>query len=345
MINKEECRNEENNHAYLEEWIHWVTKINDTRLYWLWMKFVITAGASAGWIGFSSALPVLNTMKPVTDVLSWSVFGGRFVLQSILVIQRTLQTVEDKPTSVTKVMCLNDFLWGTSNFLSAQWLHGNELRPSVGTLGWWGNVCMEVLLVYDVIFVAWQFRHEQHQANDLIMPSNERQVQWQYKKQALLSNLVYTTNLACGFLLFRGFSTQINNIVPPCVGAGLCAFSTGLFRVIEWAMMLSKLKQKQRLVTPNTVESQHLQHAFQQTCVGAGISVGLDLLLPLFIWISSDANNMIVAIVLSLSVNTLINGCFKRDKASPLSRCSLFAPHQSPRISLVSSEIPQLSLA
>jgi len=344
MINKEEYWHEEN-HAYLEEWIHWVTKINDTRLYWLWTKFVITAGASAGWIGFSKALPVLNTMKPVTDVLSWSVFGGRFVLQSILVIQRTLQTVEDKPTSVMKIMCLTDFLWGTSNFLSAQWLHGNELRPSVGTLGWWGNVCMEVLLIYDVIFAAWQFRHEQHQANDLIMSSNERQVQWQYRKQALLSNLVYTTSLACGFLLFRGFFTPINSTVSPSVGASLCAVSTALFRAIEWIMVLSKFKNKPCLVTPNTVEFQHHQHAFQQNCVGAGVSVGLDLLLPLFIWMSSDANNMIFVIALSLSINTLINGCFKRGKASPFSRCSLFASHQSSRVSPVSSEIPQPSLA
>jgi hypothetical protein len=344
MINKEEYRHEENNHGYLEEWIHWITKINDTRLYWLWMRFVITAGASAEGMGFSNALPVLNTMKPVTDILSWSLFGGRLVMQSILVMQPTLSTVEVTPTSVTKVSCLNDFLWGTSNFLSAQWLHGNELRPPVGALDWWGNLFMEVLLIYDVIFAAWLCRHEQHQVNGLTMPSNERQLQWQYRKQALLNNLVYTTILACGFLLFRGFSTQINGTVPPYVGAGLCAVSTVLFRAIEWAMMLSKFKNKPCSITPNTVEFQQHQHAFQQTCVGASVSVGLDLLLPLFIWMSSDANNMILVIALSLSINIFINGCFKRDKASPLSRCSLFAP-QSSRVSPGSSELPQLSLA
>lgn len=329
--------------SIIDETIHWATKLNDTRLYWTWMRFAITAGVVEARFGFSNALPVLNVMKPVNDVLSWSLYGGRFVLQSMLVIQRTLQNVENNPTIAQRKIFLNDFLWGTSNILSVQWLHGNELRPSVGTLGWWGNMCMEVLLICDAIFAAWQFRHEQHQANDLIMSSNELQVEWQYKKLALVSNLIYTINLACGFLLFRGFSTEISNTVPPYVGASLCAVSTGLFRIIDWAIVLCKLNQKGRLVTPNTVESQHFQRAFQQTAVGAGVSVGLDLLVPLFVMMSSDANNMFVVIVFSLSANTLINSYFKRDKASPLSRCLLFAPHQSPRIPpvSVSCEIPQ----
>lgn len=311
MINIEE----KINYTGLEESIHWLTKINDARLYWLWMRYFISVGASSRWTGFSNALPVLNTMQPVTDVLSWSLFGGRFVMQSLWVIQRSVQPAEERPSSIEIMSCLNDFLWGTSNFLSAQWLHGNELRPSVGALGWWGNVCMEVLLVYDVIFVALQFRHEESQGR--------------YRKQVLLSAMVYNTSLACGFLLFRGFSTPINNNVPPYVGAGLCVLSTGLFRINEWAMVLSKVKNKQ----PNIMESQLV---FQQACIGAGLSVGLDLLLPLYIWMSSDTNNLILLIALSLSANIVLNGCFKRDKASPLGRCSLFSSHQSPGVLPVS---------
>ncbi len=342
MINKEDGRHEENNHACLEEAIHWITRINDTRLYWLWIKFVIMAGSLTEWVGFSNAISVLNTMEPVVDVLSWSIPGGRCVLQSISEIQRRSQIAEETSIGVTKVACLSDLLWSASNLLSAQWLRGNELRPSVGTLGWSGNLCMEVLLVYDVICVVWLFRYEQHQVNDVSMLSNAQQIQWQNRKQTLLINLIYTSILACGFLLFRGFSAQINNTIPPYIGAGLCAVSTGLFRGIEWGTILSKLQKKQRLAMPNTAEHQHLQYAFQQTCVGAGVSVGLDLFLPLFLWLSSDTSNMSLVIALSLSINTLISGCFKRDKAIQLSCCWFFS-NKSASVLPMFSEIPQPS--
>lgn len=324
-------RNKED-YSYVEELIHWLTKINDTRLDWLWLKFLLTAGASAGWVQFSNAIPVLNTIKPVTDVLSYTIFGGRFVMQSIVVVQHTLPTVEETTTGITKVTCLNDFLWGTSNFLSVQWLHGNELRPAVGTPGWWGNVCMEVLLVYDVIFTAWLFK-------------NERQNQGEYKKQMLLNNLIYTSSLACGFWLFRGLLTPIDNTIPPHVGAGLCAVSTTIFRLIEWTIVLSKLKKKQDVVTPNTFEYQQHRRTFQQTCIGSGVSIGLNLFLPLLIWVSPNANTMILLITLSLCTNTVIKGCIHREKASPFGRFSIFFSNQTPRVSPASSENAEYSLA
>lgn len=328
MLNTEECREEENYYTNLEEWIHWVTKINDARLYWLWMKFFITAGASSGWIGFSKAQPVLNRMKPVTDVLSWSILSGRLMLQLLWVRQQTLQSMKQTPTHMTQAACLSDFLWIISNLLSAQWLHSHELRPSLGNVGWWGNMCMQVLLIYDVVFVVWQFKQEQQQANDWSMLSHAQQISWHTRKLVLWSNLAYTTHLACGFLLFRGFAPAINKTIPPEIGAGVCAVSTNIFRAIEWSILLSKLQKKQHFIAPNTLESQAPQHAFQTTCVTAGLSIGLDLLLPLLIGISRDKNHVLLVISLSLSINLFINGCFKRDKASPLSRYSLFSLYQ-----------------
>lgn len=341
MRNKEECRQEENNHVYLEEMMHWVTHINDTRLYWLWMKFFITAGELSEWSEFSKAIPVLNAMKPVTDVLSWGLFGGRVLMQCLLLVKRSS---EGSRTTVLKISCLSDFLWGISNFLSAQWLYGNNPRPFAGTLGWWGNLCMEILLIYDVAFVIWQLKYEQNRVDNLRETSHEQQMQWQHRKQILVRNLVYTTFLACGFLLFRGFSAQIINTIPSCVGAGLCVGSTALFRVLEWATVLTNVKKRQGLVAPETAESQRLQHTFQYTCAGAAVSVGLDSLLPFFIWRTSDPNNLLLIIALSLSANAFISGGLKRDNISPLSRCSLFASPPNYRVSPLACETAELSL-
>lgn len=326
MRREEDELPEENSLVHLESCIHWITQINESRLYWLWVKFFIASGASAGWVGFSKASPVLDTIKPITNSLSFTIFGARFVMQSLWLRQQGQHNVPASEAHITRLTCLNDFLWGLSNFISAQGLHSKALRPSLGTPGWWGHLCMEILLVNDVIFTALQFKHEDTKFKDKVNPSNEQTIMWDVRKASLWNNLLYSINLTYSYFLFQGFSTPIAHHVPANIGAGLCVMFTNIFRAVAWVITLSQVKN-----------SPHAQHTY----VGAGISIGLDLTLPLLIWISSSQSQMILVIALGLGLNTLIHGYFKQEKTSTFNACSFFSPRQRGRMVSLSSEITE----
>ncbi len=279
----------------LKEGIHVLTQMNETRLYWLWMRYLITAGAKDNLTVFTPMLPVIETMMPAITVLSWGLFGSRLLLQCLSFIQQSCDT-----TPLTMQQVLSDCLWGASNFISAQWLHGSTSR--MGTKEWWGHACMQILLINDLLLVAYQFKHETNQ----------------HKKNLLFKKLTYTFTLACGYFLLRGFYAPISSVIPHYIGGIICVSATTLFNAFDWQYTIQH-GQNQEISKPVCSKT-----------IGAAASLGLELCLPLFITLSPSNTNKLLVVTLALIAHASINVFFKHDNFLYLSSCSLFSYRKNP---------------
>lgn len=305
-----------------------LSELSQTRLYWLWIKYCILAGIDQNWRGFKHFQPVLIQLSPITNHLSYDIYVLRIFLYLCLFIKGN-----NTHPAYAKQPILNDVLWSTSNLLSATYLDSPLIRPDINTPGWWGQMSMQSLLVYDLVILAREYVMTPSFVNKKV--GAERitvkhyalnQYQKHIERQMLRANLIYSSILAVGFFLFRGFSTKTST--NPQIGAGLCFIATLWINTTKWNIR-------------NIHQSHCLGHVVQisnkaryHTCMG--ISIGMDFLLPLCIWLSRKTNNIALIVGLGLIVMAGINIYLKHIAFHPhalhVNKFSFFATTKAPKI-------------
>ena len=315
--------------------IQCLTYLNDSRLYWLWMRLFIAAGIHLDWPDFKKMIPALNLIDPVAGTLSWGVYGLRFSLQMMLILQQTSSRACQSPNEHQMTfwnqcrehqwLLINDALWGTSNLLSAIWLSSPEFKPSIGTLGWWGNMNMELLLINDIGLMIWQFNRDRQETYrsiqqlpiELTSEKNKKQLLWKYKQEFFLANIAYDISLACGFFMMKGFFPWANNKALSSVGASLCVIMTAAFNGLSWFIELSRLRALQSSASENTIQAVRCLNLVEKKYQEAGISLLFDYTFPLMVWLSLKADCtalVVLTIVMGLSLISVAHSNLKTEE-------------------------------
>jgi hypothetical protein len=223
--------------------IRFTTELNNTRLYWLWIKYLMLAKIDANLGNVEQAEFVLKIFSPITDVLSYSLYIARLTFIFLYFIK-----LEKKHCSTYQYQAISDILWGLSNVLTAFYLQGSSIKPLPYTTEWYGHLSMQILLVYDVAILGVQYALERpHPPLNYAKPEIVlEQLDKHYYKKSLLMQLSYASTLSLGYFLFRGL---LCNSIPitPLIGAGICVGSTMLANSIEWINLQKKYRQLQHI--------------------------------------------------------------------------------------------------
>lgn len=319
----EDTLNNSNHKKILQSGITWLGHMNDTRLYWLWIKFYIQANKSE----LPHSAKVLNHMQPVTDLLSWVIFVARVGLIKLKGVESELDFH----------LIRNDLLWGTSNFISFLWLHGDQLRPDLNALAWWGNVCMQALLIADTFF-----SYQKKQTASTLTLLDDLQEKAREHHRCL--SVYYNASLALGFFLFRGFF-PILDIVPPSIGAGLCVFSTECFNIADSSIELYKWRNIQQLSAPLVEIAEDKSYELTNTLVKGCITSCLGILLLLLIQSELNSDALLKVIICILTMRSANQVLIIPEKKICLSAFKFFKHQITQEATLMSSEDPRFANA
>lgn len=311
--------------------IHVITQLNDSRLYYLWLKYLLLAGIDEKWTFFENAESTLSALQTISDISSYLLFTLRLTLNLVSSVRCT--------STISYWDITNDILWGISNGLSASVLSSAVIRPMPYTYAWWGNLSMQGLLVYDGVKECIKYKIRQRALNQaMIQETNEvvnlkKHQQQQLEQYICIASISYNLLLVVGFCLFRDF-LKFN--LNPSIGALVCLLSTLLFIGFEWNIYKRKCAQD----TSKTV------------LFGIGLAFSIDYFLPILVWLSLKNDYSLLTILSGLTIRTVLNTCLKyerkptaypmvtgeqlkesKTRPSPLFKYSLYAPVQ-PRIAL-----------
>ncbi len=270
--------------------LHFVTQLNDSRLYYLWLKYLFLAGIDEQWPAFAKSIPALAQLQTIGEIGSYALYGLRIGLNLKLLLS------EKKSAPNMPWALMGDFLWGISNGLSVAVLSSAVIRPGSYTLGWWGNLSMQLLLVYDVGAEFAQYIQRQRLLNRIIIPEHMEQARLkkirEYEQHSCRARIVYNFILAVGYCLFRDFWTSN---LPPSSGALMCVIATILVNSFEWWMYA--LKNSDAFSTP--------------LCMGSVFAVAIDFLFPVFLWFALDKEAVFPSVVIGLAVRTMMHSYLK----------------------------------
>ncbi len=181
-----------------------------------------------------------------------------------------------------KFALLNDSLWGLINMACFLWLIGK------GLLGYLGNVVTTGLLLMDVVLTVWRFYEEdtKHHAEilrferdidelrqkinalneeeeerlklsiqlDALIQSKKRcELEWQYKKYALVNDLSYAAALLISFALMVSFLFPPAALAPATalilgvLGAALCFVITAVYSAVSEGLGVAKAQEISRM--------------------------------------------------------------------------------------------------
>lgn len=178
-----------------------------------------------------------------------------------------------------KFYLLNDFFWASANLACFFWLVGS------GMPGYYGGVLTGVLLCMDISIAIWAFEEEKTQyiqdmtryqediqalrdikatKRDIERPLLDRQLQelvraqrqckldWDYKLNALFTDLMYAASLFCAFALVCSFFFPPAALVPATAlvcgiaGTVLCFACNAFFSAVKEGLKVCKsIEEKQ----------------------------------------------------------------------------------------------------
>lgn len=304
--------------------IELLSELSQTRLYWLWIKYFILYGIDQKWANFEKFSPALAQLSPITDQLSYDVYFLRLMLYLFVLSKKPKSTHKH-----LKQLVLNDMLWGICNLLSATCLNSDSVHPHANTPGWWGQMNMQILLIYDVwILGRSDNRPNKNQDNNALEKTTLKtyvlnQHNKHLKLQIVRINLIYSIMLAIGFFLFRGFFAKTRT--SPTGGAAICIISTCLFNATQWKLRGSSqfncLGHQVRLLNPLKFH------------VSMSISIGMDVMFPICVWLTLNTNQTKATISFGLISMCIINLYLKKinfnDSELLIHKYSFFAGQQN----------------
>ncbi len=309
--------------GYIDFLIDLMSELNNTRLYWLWIKYVLSSLNDQQWY-HAHLSELLKAFSPVTDALSYSIYITKI---SLVLFDRMQHPEKDTPS------LRGDVLWCLSNCLTATYLCDPAIRPQLYTLGWWGNLSMQSLLVYDGVSLGFQYKQKLNQIlpNNFKLPDTfeVRQLLHGHDRQLLFIYTTYATSLVIGFYLFRG-GFYASSTLNPLIGSGLCVSTTILTYEVEWIINLKKLKKIH-------------QDENKLSCL-VFLSMVLGLTFPLIIWTSLDSNYNVLSISLGLSCMTVMNLFLKHKIKKEMQSFLLFKPAVSELIEQGAQQLCHLDL-
>ncbi|MDP3561846.1 MAG: hypothetical protein Q8R83_06690 [Legionellaceae bacterium] len=280
--------------------IHCTTELNNTRLYWLWIKYSLMVSER----DIEQTTYILKTLGPITDALSYGLYLARIGLVLLYIIK-----TDKNDMSTYQFQLVSDALWGISNFLSAVYLQSASPRPAPYTRGWHGNLNMQILLVYDLAILGVQYVVECKKQTQIIAPDNptpnimSARLDQHYYKKSLLIQLSYAGVIIFGFCIFRGFFCQ-KNFINPLIGAGLCVGSTIVTNSIEWINLLNKNDKIRKIF--------RIQESDCKNKLLIALCNLLQITFPIILWFSFEVQGCMWTIAIGLTCMTLLNAYVKQ---------------------------------
>jgi hypothetical protein len=163
----------------VENWHAIPASFNDLRLYLVWAnalsQCICNMISESLQVTLTVTQAVLNDLAFATGSLGFILYFTTFGIAASIVLQNTLDLGLTKKVrklelsfnerfkaqwDERKFLMLNNAVWGVVNFVCFFWLVGKN------TLGFWGNILTDALLVADLFLVCWQFNEAEteHQA-------------------------------------------------------------------------------------------------------------------------------------------------------------------------------------
>lgn len=291
--------------------IRFTTELNNTRLYWLWIKYLMVAKIDASLGDVDQANDVLTILSPISDILSYGLYLSRLILIILYLVKSKTKT-----RSNYLYQALSDILWGLSNFFTVFYLPGSSIKALAFTAEWYGHISMQILLVYDMLIIGIQYASKTSpldKSEDALVQFNHY-----YCKKNWLIQLSNATALSLGYFLFRGpFCCTIH--LNPFIGSGICVTSTITINCIEWIHLEKKHRTVQSL--------QGIQKPGHQLKLLVLLPILLNLFFPLILLPSLKTDFLVLSISIGLISMTLLNLLVKQVTLlpkPPLSTVSFF---------------------
>jgi hypothetical protein len=287
----------------IENIIFILTEVNHVRLYWFWTKYALLSGIDEQWTYTQSSTTILNAFSPSTDALSYSIYLTRFVC-----------TMYRDKGNVFQYQIASDILWSVANILSITPLNSSFIRPKIYSKGWWGNVIMGVLLAYDLVALYNQYRVLKQHPNNA--HDEKKQIEINYQKQSLLTQLCHASILLMGYTIFRGFFLN-HKLIRSYWGSLPCMSTTMITNNLEWY----HLKNRHQKLKPQEEGRHSHETMMAYTCMAS------NTIFPIVLWGALSSNSPITIVVLFLFCLSILNIYTKKTmlpKRSPLLCASIF---------------------
>lgn len=277
-----------------------ISDLNMTRLYWLWIKYMISAAIDQKLEHAAQLKHILNTLEPITDPLSYSLYTLQIVLIGFYYCSYHEQSIASYERQ-----CVSNSLWSISNFLSVTYLSAPSIRPIPYSPGWWGNMSMQILLVYDAMSLGEQYVVMNKKSNQIVPEDSMQEILPSQKimrnsdKQLFLIQFVHASILIGSFFMYRGNFVQHSSI-KPLVGSSLCVGSTIIANGIEYINECQRVHALEKL--------KKVQLSAKKISCLALVCTGFSITFPIALWASLDTPYAFLTIALGLACITAFNG-------------------------------------